>query len=185
MEDEISVRALSRSEAEGHSVRSLLTDYLELAKARLGALVVLTAFVGYVLGARGEGSLSGLAAVVVGTALSSFGANILNQWWESERDSLMLRTCKRPLPAGRLDRRTAAVLGVVTASIGLAILALGLLNLMYPTTRYLFFVYPMALLTLVMVAARAAGARPLVSGRVNQSCSVGWRPFSPALPRMR
>ncbi|MCG6949045.1 MAG: heme o synthase [Acidobacteria bacterium] len=123
MEDEISARVFSHSEADGRSVRSLLTDYMELAKARLGALVVLTAFVGYVLGARDGGSLSGLAAVVVGTALSSFGANILNQWYESERDSLMLRTRERPLPAGRLDRRTAAVLGVVTASIGLAILA--------------------------------------------------------------
>jgi protoheme IX farnesyltransferase len=141
MEDEISVRALSQSEADSHSVRSLLTDYLELAKARLGALVVLTAFVGYVLGARGEGSLSGLAAVVVGTALSSFGANILNQWWESERDSLMLRTCKRPLPAGRLDRRTAAVLGVVTASIGLAILAFGTNRLTTVLSLFVILVY--------------------------------------------
>ena len=103
----------------------MLVDYLELAKARLGALVVLTAFVGYVLGARGNVSLWGLAAAVVGTALSSFGANILNQWWEAEPDSLMLRTRERPLPAGRIDRRMAAVLGLVTAALGLAILAVG------------------------------------------------------------
>jgi protoheme IX farnesyltransferase len=89
-----------------HSFRSLLADYLELAKARLGALVVLTAFVGYILGARGNVSIWGLAAAVVGTALSSFGANILNQWWEAEPDSLMLRTRERPLPAGRTWRRS-------------------------------------------------------------------------------
>jgi len=76
--------------------RSLISDYLELAKARLGALVVLTAFVGYVLGARGEVSPWGLTAAVVGTALSAFGANILNQWLEADRDSLMLRTRERP-----------------------------------------------------------------------------------------
>jgi protoheme IX farnesyltransferase len=104
---------------------SLIADYLELAKARLGALVVLTAFVGYVLGSRGEVSLAGLVATVVGTALSSFGANILNQWWESERDRLMLRTRERPLPAGRIGRRDAAILGIVTASLGLAVLAVG------------------------------------------------------------
>jgi protoheme IX farnesyltransferase len=110
---------------EERSLRALLADYLELAKARLGALVVLTAFVGYVLGARGEVSPWALSAAVIGTALSSFGANILNQWWEAEPDSLMSRTRKRPLPSGRIDRRIAAILGLVTAAVGLAVLAFG------------------------------------------------------------
>ena len=123
------------------SFRSLLADYLELAKARLGALVVLTAFVGYVLGARGNVSLSGLAAAVVGTALSSFGANILNQWWEAEPDSRMLRTRERPLPAGRIDRRMAAVLGLVTAALGLAILAVGTNRLTTVLSLFVILLY--------------------------------------------
>jgi protoheme IX farnesyltransferase len=61
----------------------------------------------------------------VGTALSSFGANILNQWWESERDRLMVRTRERPLPAGRIERREAAILGIVTSFVGLLVLAVG------------------------------------------------------------
>jgi len=96
-ERQISAQSTSQPKAG----RSLISDYLELAKARLGALVVLTAFVGYVLGARGEVSPLGLTAAVVGTALSAFGANILNQWLEADRDSLMLRTRERPLPAFR------------------------------------------------------------------------------------
>jgi len=107
------------------SVRGFVADYLELAKARLGALVVLTALVGYVLGARGNPSLWTLLCTVAGTALSAFGANIFNQWWEVERDRRMLRTRERPLPAGRVSRRRAAVMGVVTATAGLVILALG------------------------------------------------------------
>ena len=106
----------------GHS---LISDYLELAKARLGALVVLTAFVGYILGARGDVSLWGVTAAVAGTALSAFGANILNQWREADRDTLMLRTRERPLPAGRISRRAAVAWGIVTALIGLLILAVG------------------------------------------------------------
>ena len=106
-------------------MRNLISDYLELAKARLGALVVLTAFVGYLLGARGNPSLWVGAAAVVGTALSAFGANILNQWWEVERDSRMLRTRERPLPAGRIDRDRAGMWGVVTALTGLVVLAFG------------------------------------------------------------
>jgi protoheme IX farnesyltransferase len=125
MESRISAQNASHLASGGRSFGSLLADYLELAKARLGALVVLTAFVGYVLGARGEVSLWGITAAVVGTALSSFGANILNQWWEAGPDSLMLRTRERPLPAGRIDRRLAAIWGLITAVLGLAILAVG------------------------------------------------------------
>ncbi len=124
-ERQISYQKTSHQESEPDTVRSLISDYLELAKARLGALVVLTACVGYVLGARGEISLRGLAAAVVGTALSAFGANILNQWREAERDSLMLRTRERPLPAGRISARVAAFLGLITAAAGLVILAFG------------------------------------------------------------
>jgi protoheme IX farnesyltransferase len=103
----------------------LLSSYLELAKARLGALVVLTALVGYVLGARGHLSMWVGLAAVAGTALSAFGANILNQWWEVERDRLMHRTRSRPLPSGRVDRRVALMWGLVTAAAGVSILALG------------------------------------------------------------
>ncbi len=109
----------------GLSARRILASYLELSKARLGALVVLTALVGYALGTRGHlEPWVGLAAVV-GTGLSAFGANILNQWWEVERDRLMHRTKSRPLPSGRVERRVALVWGLVTAAAGLAILALG------------------------------------------------------------
>jgi len=106
-------------------VRNLIADYLQLAKARLGALVVLTAFVGYLLGARGNPSLWIGAAAVVGTALSAFGANILNQWWEVERDRRMLRTRERPLPAGRIGRDRAGRWGIATALAGLVVLAAG------------------------------------------------------------
>jgi len=140
-ERQISAQNTSQPSPEPGASRSLISDYLELAKARLGALVVLTAFVGYVLGARGEVSPWGLAAAVVGTALSAFGANILNQWWEADRDSLMLRTRERPLPAGRIGRRVALVWGVVTALIGLAVLAVGTNRLTTLLSLFVILVY--------------------------------------------
>ncbi|MFV2071680.1 MAG: heme o synthase [Thermoanaerobaculales bacterium] len=123
--DRISAGDPGHDGSKRRSVRAAVSDYLELAKARLGALVVLTTLVGYVLGARGNPSMWVLFWTVFGTALSAFGANILNQWWEVERDRLMLRTRNRPLPAGRVSRRQAAVMGIVTAMAGLLILALG------------------------------------------------------------
>ncbi len=98
MDSEISENTTVHNPPGGSSHRAMIADYLELAKARLGALVVLTAFVGYILGARGEWSLTTGLAAVIGTALSAFGANILNQWWEVERDRRMLQN-PQPAPA--------------------------------------------------------------------------------------
>jgi protoheme IX farnesyltransferase len=125
MKTQVAADAPSQSGSRTGEAPSLLADYLELAKARLGALVVLTGLVGYVLGARGDISFRVLAATVMGIGLSAFGANILNQWWEVERDRRMHRTRGRPLPSGRVSRRFAAFWGVFTAIIGLVVLALG------------------------------------------------------------
>jgi len=102
---------------------ALPSAYLELAKARLAALVVLTAVVGFLLGAGGWSDPATLLWTAVGTALSAFGANILNQLAEQDRDRRMLRTRSRPLPSGRVSRSQAARWGVVSSLAGLAILA--------------------------------------------------------------
>ena len=99
--------------------------YLELAKARLAALVVLTAIVGYVLAAHGSFDLAVLGWTVLGTTLTAFGANILNQWMEADRDRRMERTRNRPLPAGHVTKRTALVWGLTSAAAGLVVLDFG------------------------------------------------------------
>jgi protoheme IX farnesyltransferase len=107
------------------TLRRLLGIYLELAKARLATLVLLTTVVGYVLAARGHARLDVLLWTVIGTALTAFGANILNQWWEADRDALMERTRSRPLPSGRLARPRALRWGLVSSLVGLVALAAG------------------------------------------------------------
>jgi heme O synthase-like polyprenyltransferase len=72
----------SKQVAADRSTRQLISCYLELSKARLASFVVLTAVVGYLVGAAGSTSLTGLAWIAIGTALSAFGANILNQLLE-------------------------------------------------------------------------------------------------------
>ncbi|MCU0303789.1 MAG: heme o synthase [Thermoanaerobaculales bacterium] len=104
------------------SARRLLGLYLELAKARLAALVVLTTLVGYLLAARGSVELGPLVGTVLGTALTAFGANILNQWLEADRDRRMVRTRHRPLPAGLVSPGTALGWGLASALIGLVVL---------------------------------------------------------------
>jgi protoheme IX farnesyltransferase len=119
----------------------LLSCYLELAKARLAALVVATAVVGYVLAARGTFDAGELLWTVLGTALTAFGANILNQWAEADRDRRMERTRNRPLPAGRVSRRTALTWGLASAAVGLAVLDLGANRLTAALALFVILLY--------------------------------------------
>jgi len=106
-------------------LRQGLSIYLELAKARLATLVILTTVAGFLVASAGTPDAGALAWTVIGTALTAFGANILNQWLEIEPDRRMRRTSGRPLPSGRITPTRAAVWGVVSAVAGLAVLVAG------------------------------------------------------------
>ncbi len=95
---------------------------LELSKARLSALVLLTTLVGYML-AGSDASLANVLATLVGTALAAFGANALNQCIEADRDARMNRTRRRPLPSGRLSPRWAWSYALSVAAAGPLLLA--------------------------------------------------------------
>jgi len=99
------------------------SDFAELIKARLTALVLLTTAVGYYLGRDGPMDYWGLFNVFVGTAAAAAGAAALNQWWEWQLDALMQRTKSRPVPAGRMRPTSAAVVGSVLSALGIAYLA--------------------------------------------------------------
>ena len=120
------MRFMPSSDAATAAERAdLVSIYLELAKARLSLMVIVTVIVGYLVASLPDADLTTLVWVVAGTALSASGANILNQWRERDRDRLMHRTRNRPLPAGRVAPARAAVWGVVSAVAGVAVLATG------------------------------------------------------------
>ena len=95
----------------------------ELGKARLSALVVLTAGVGFILAARADIDWSRLGFAVLGTAFAALGANALNEWIETERDARMVRTRRRPLPTRRISRGSALAFGLVIGAAGPCLLA--------------------------------------------------------------
>ena len=77
-------------------------DYFILMKPRVMSLVVLTAFVGYVVGSfenfvRLNPILAtiGIFAIAIGAGASG----VLNQWYERDIDSIMERTKNRPIPS--------------------------------------------------------------------------------------
>ena len=107
----------------GKSHSGLVRDLVELVKARLTLLVLLTTAVGFYLGAEGPINFLALLHTVFGTAAAAAGAAALNQWWEYNLDALMERTRSRPVPAGRMRPRDAVILGSALSIFGVAYLA--------------------------------------------------------------
>ena len=108
---------------EGETRRRMSSDFAELIKARLTLLVLLTTAAGFYLGAPGPINYIALFHAVFGTALAAAGAAALNQWWERRLDALMQRTKTRPIPAGRMRPRNAAIVGLLLAFAGVIYLA--------------------------------------------------------------
>lgn len=103
---------------------SLWSDVLELSKARLSLLVLLTTLVGFLVGWTGPMDYLLLGATLLGTALCASGAAALNQWWERDIDALMERTRERPLPARRWHPSDVLLFGLLMSGAGLAVLLL-------------------------------------------------------------
>jgi protoheme IX farnesyltransferase len=111
-------------QTEVRSSRSgLIRDLVELVKARLTLLVLVTTAVGFYLGAEGPVNFAALLHTVFGTAAAAAGAAALNQWWEHSLDALMQRTRSRPVPSGRMRPRDAVILGGALSIFGVAYLA--------------------------------------------------------------
>ena len=116
--------AIESTQSGTRSGRSgFIRDLVELVKARLTLLVLLTTAVGFYLGADSPINFAALLHTVFGTAAAAAGAAALNQWWEYKLDALMHRTRSRPVPAGRMRPRDAVVLGAALSIFGVAYLA--------------------------------------------------------------
>ena len=116
--------AMESTQTGTRSARSgYIRDLVELVKARLTLLVLLTTAVGFYLGADSPINFAALLHTVFGTAAAAAGAAALNQWWEYKLDALMHRTRSRPVPTGRMRPRDAVILGAALSIFGVAYLA--------------------------------------------------------------
>lgn len=98
---------------------SRMADYLELTKPRIAVMALFTVAIGYLIGAGTAIEPILLLHTLLGAGLVAAGGSALNQWLERDIDSRMLRTLKRPLPAGRLGTAEAFTFGMALSAIGL------------------------------------------------------------------
>jgi protoheme IX farnesyltransferase len=178
--------APSLSAASANADKTWVAVYLELFKARLTLLVLITTLVGFYLGSHGP--LNGLLLLhtMLGTALLAAGASALNQLWEREYDARMRRTQDRPLPSGRLQPQTVLLVGCGTAGLGMVELALGVnlaTALLGAATliSYLFIYTPLKRVTWLNTAIGAVpgGLPPLMGWAAarGQLTLEGWTLF--------
>ena len=102
---------------------SIVASYLDLTKARLSLLVVVTTAAGYGLALDGAVDWLRLAWTLVGTGLAAGCAAALNQLVEVEHDRRMPRTQTRPLVTGAISRRSALFGALLMGILGIAMLA--------------------------------------------------------------
>jgi protoheme IX farnesyltransferase len=160
----------------------LFKPYLELAKIRLTAMVLITTAVGFVLGspvALDSWAYARLFWTILGTGLAAAGASSLNQLLEIRRDAQMQRTCRRPLPAGQVSTLQAWLFALATSLAGVGILnelvnpltaLLGLANIVIYAAIYTPLKVRTSLCTLV---GAVCGALPPIMGWTAAAGTIG------------
>lgn len=155
--------------AAPRGVGEVVRDYLQLSKARIVMLVLLTTAAGYWVAAPAFDPILFLH-LMAGTALVAGGTNALNQWWESDLDARMARTRTRPIPGGRIERTSALIFACAISVVGIGWLAIavnpvaGFLALL-TLASYLFIYTPLKTrTTFCTVIGAAPGAVPPMIG---------------------
>ena len=104
-------------------LRSSLSIWLELGKAKITVAVSITTVTGYLLNTTSLGFE--LLLTVLGIFLLASGASALNHIQEFRFDSKMDRTRNRPLPSGRISERGALGITLAYSLSGALLLWLG------------------------------------------------------------
>ena len=168
-----------RTRPIARSLGPRLLAYLELTKPRLSALVLVTTGVGFWLGMQRPEQWRLFLPVLLGTALTAGGANALNEWMECDRDALMERTKRRPLPDRRMAPEPARRFGLLLVMSGVALLALTVNILAAVLAAFSAFIYlgvytPMKRLTpLCTLAGAIPGALPPMIGWAGARQALG------------
>jgi protoheme IX farnesyltransferase len=91
-------------------------------KPRVMSLVIFTCAVGFLTSNSNTNIIDAMTGIIL-VALGAGAAGCLNMWYESDLDALMTRTCLRPIPTGKINRKQALIFGVL-----LTVFSVGALN---------------------------------------------------------
>lgn len=166
----------------------LVRGYVGLTKPAILLLVIFTGLPVLWMTAGPAPSAWLSVAILTGTALAAGAANTLNCYIERERDALMERTRKRPLPSAQLRPAQALAFGVVLGLLSTAILwsaggaltaALGIASILFYVFVYTVWLKPRSAWNAVIGGAAGAAAPLIADAAVNGHVgAAGWLLFA-------
>jgi len=163
---------------------SYLKSLLQLMKPRVMSLVVFTCAVGLLTSPNQIPLFDSLICIFFVT-VGAGAAGALNMWYEADLDSLMTRTCLRPIPTGKVSKNQALIFGIVlsiVSVIGLYYFSNFLsATLLFITIAFYVFVYTIWLKRKTpqnIVIGGASGALPPVIGWTIASNSLSLEPIT-------
>jgi len=162
---------------------SSIKAFFNLMKPRVMSLVIFTCAVGLLIAPVKINFIDAICSLMA-VALGSGAAGALNMWYESDLDSLMTRTCLRPIPTGKLTRNQALMFGIFSSLISIVVLYF-FSNLMAATTLaitilFYVFVYTVWLKRKTpqnIVIGGASGALPPVIGWAIATNTISLEPI--------
>ena len=171
-------RNLSQEEAFNFS------ELFKLMKPRVMSLVIFTCAVGLLMAPEAIPTKDAMIAILL-VSLGAGAAGALNMWYESDLDALMTRTCLRPIPMGKVNKKQALIFG--TSLSFFSVIALGYFAntisaaLLLFTILFYLFVYTIWLKRKTaqnIVIGGAAGALPPVIGWTIVTNSLSLEPIT-------
>ena len=163
---------------------SYLKSLLQLMKPRVMSLVIFTCAVG-LLTSPIQVSLFDSLICIFFVTVGAGAAGALNMWYEADLDSLMTRTCLRPIPTGKVSKDQALIFGIVlsiVSVIGLYYFSNFLsATLLFITIAFYVFVYTIWLKRKTpqnIVIGGASGALPPVIGWTIATNSLSLEPIT-------
>ena len=123
-----------------HDRTASASDYLALLKPRVMSLVVFTGLVGYIA-APGQGDFVLGFAAILSIAVAAGASGALNMWFDSDIDAVMSRTRMRPIPAGRVPREEALMLGLTLSVLSVVTMQLAANTLAAALLAFTIFFY--------------------------------------------
>mgnify|MGYP006254461903 FL=1 len=95
-----------------------IKSFLLLMKPRVMSLVIFTCTVGLLTAPENISFFSSIISIFF-VALGAGAAGVLNMWYEADLDKLMTRTCLRPIPTGRVNKKQALTFGIALSIISI------------------------------------------------------------------
>ena len=160
------------------------SELFKLMKPRVMSLVIFTCAVGLLMAPNVISTKDAMVAILL-VSIGAGAAGALNMWYESDLDALMTRTCLRPIPMGKVNKKQALIFG--TSLSFFSVIALDYFAntisaaLLLFTILFYVFVYTIWLKRKTpqnIVIGGAAGALPPVIGWTIATNSLSFEPIT-------